>query len=1091
MDLRICLAGHVQIEVDGAIVGAAGLGSLGRLTLAYLVAERHRPVPTDELAQVLWGGEPPPTWRTALRGLVSKVRALLARAGLVRDEILVSGTGWYQLCLPDGAVVDVEEAASTLVSAVEALQAVRGGAARHAAAALGAARSVIEIASQPFLVGGTGSWLEHRQAELVELRIQALEVLAEAHTVSGDTTAAVSRAEEVIELEPLRESAHVRLMVALASAGNRGAALRAYERCRRLLAEELGVDPSPQTEAAYVDLLGTEPARDGTTGGGSGDGPPVLVALPVPLTSFVGRQTEQDEVRRLLAETRLVTVTGPGGVGKSRLALELAHQMAGEGTEVALVELAPLVEPSRVSARVAEVLGLAEGAGGDLAESLVAHVASRQLLVVLDNCEHLADACAELAHTLLSSCPGVRVLVTSQVRLGVAGETAWVLAPLGVPPVGESRVEDVLTCEAAALFVARARAARPGLALTAAAADALVRLCRRLDGLPLALELAAAHARLLSVEEIAAGLDDRFDLLAGGARTGPIRHQTLRAALEWSHALLTPSQARLLARVSVFAGGFTLEAALAVVSGDDRSGLYPDLVGLVDASLVQADTRLPVTRFGLLETVRHDAAERLEASGEAFELRRRHLAWATSLAERTAPELEGAGQRDGLDRLEAEHANLTAALSWATSPDAPGSALALASALGRFWEIRGRLSEGRRWLRRVLDDDALSPVRAPALAPVRARALVAAAALAQRQGDDLVARSWLEESLVIHRKGGDLAGEAGDLHGLGLLDARAGDVSSARSRYLNSLAIGRQIGVTSVVATSLANLGWLAYNQADVRTASTLLQESLRLYRDERATHGMSWSLYFLGRLAESQGDLDDARHRYEESLALRRELGDRAGLADVLGGLGSVALRRGDLVAARSSHEESLALRREVGDRSGVLESLRHLGDVARLGGALGEARRRYRESLGIAEELDDTCCVTRARLALAKVAQTEHDGGEVRRLLDQAVAGAARPSPDALLAEWLEAVAGVTAQGEEAAASAARLWGAAEGLRAALGIPVPGGERLGHDAGMVWGRQALGHQRWEAAMAEGRALAPETAVAVAQRHLCPTSGG
>jgi non-specific serine/threonine protein kinase len=525
-------------------------------------------------------------------------------------------------------------------------------------------------------------------------------------------------------------------------------------------------------------------------------------------------------------------------VGKSRVANEMAAEAAagggaaGEREEVALVELAPLADPAQVPARVAGMLGLAEEPAHDLGARLMAHLARRRLLLVLDNCEHLVGACADLAHELLSTCPQVRVLSTSQIRLQVPGETTWVLAPLVVPPLGVRLVEDVLASDAGALFVARASAARPGLLVDDADGAVIARLCRRLDGLPLALELAAAHARLRSLDEIARELDVRFDLLAGGPRTGPAHHQTLRATLDWSYGGFTDGQARLLARLSVFAGGFDFEAARAVASDDpdDAPTLYRDLTDLVDASLVQADSNRRVTRYGLLEAVRHHARERLETSGEAALRSQRHLAWATSLAEAAAPELGGARQRELLDHLEQEHANLRAALAWAVSGDAARSALPLAAALGRYWEVRGHLCEGRAWLDRALAD----PQRPPELASARARALGAAAALAQRQGADDVARSWLEESLTIHRVGGDLAGEAAALHGLGLLDARTGDVSSARSRYLNSLAIGRQLGAVEVVATALANLGWLAQCQADFATARTLLMESLQALGERR-----------------------------------------------------------------------------------------------------------------------------------------------------------------------------------------------------------------------------------------------------------------
>ncbi|CAN5697801.1 hypothetical protein BH20ACT1_BH20ACT1_13610 [soil metagenome] len=489
MELRIHLAGAVRVQVDGMVVDDTGLGSLGRLTLAFLVSERHRPVPTDELEEALWGEELPPTWRTALRA---------ARTGVVRQ----------------------------------------------AEGARAAADVALEAASRPFLVGARGDWVERRQAELVEVRLRALEASSEACTRAGDGTRGVARAEAAVALDPWRESAHVRLMAALAAAGNRGAALRAYERCRRLLADALVVRPSPQTEAAYVDLLGAEPTDEASTGAH-----PARSSLPLPLTSFVGGEGERIEVRRLLGGTRLVTLTGPGGVGKSRLALEVARELEGEDADtaatdavdgVALVELAPLADPQRVPGQVAHVLGLVESAGVDAQHSLVAHLARRRLLLVLDNCEHLVGACAELAQVLLASCPGLRILATSQSRLRVAGEATFTLTPLPVPRSGTVTAGEAAASEAVRLFLARAAEARIGAVLTEGNASAVAQICRRLDGLPLALELAASQVPKLSIEEIAAGLDDCFRLLADGPGTAPTRHQARRPAAGTRRASTSP-----------------------------------------------------------------------------------------------------------------------------------------------------------------------------------------------------------------------------------------------------------------------------------------------------------------------------------------------------------------------------------------------------------------------------------------------------------------------------------------------------------------------------------------------------------------------
>ena len=1077
MDVRIVLAGRVGLEVDGEAVPDPGLGSLGRLTLAFLVVERHRPVSSDELAEVLWGDSVPPSWRSALRGLVSRVRELLSSGGVDRAGAVASGSGWYQLNLPTGAVVDVEAAAASLASAGEAM-------ARHRGEdAVRAASEAVAVASRPFVVGARGAWVERRQREQRELHQRALETLARAQVMVGSIDEAVSVAEAAVALEPLRESAHLCLMAAHAAGGNRAAALRAYEGCRRLLAEELGVRPSEQTEAAYVRLLGTEPGPQAVPAADRAKPDEAGTSLPLALTALVGRERELDEVGRLLRTTRLLTVTGSGGVGKSRLALEVArtHDADAVAGTTVLVELASLAvdaEAERVAERVADAVGLRPD-DGDVVRRLVVHLVPRRVLVVLDNCEHVVSATSTLAESLLRSCPGLRILATSQVPMRVPGETVWTLSPLEVPPAQASTLAEACRHAAARLLVERIADRCPDSPLTDADTAAVVEISRRLDGLPLALELAAARMGALSLGEIAALLDDRFRLLAGGARTAPARHRSLTATLEWAWDALDVRHRRLLRRLSVFAGSFTIDAASRIAASSAPDGSTIDLLAdLVERCLVQVDPAAGASRYRLLESVRHFAGQRLEEAGEAGATRRRHLARAVALAEEAALALEGPDQRRWLDRLSAERADLIGALAWATSGPAPDDGLRLAAALGRFWEVRGHVGEGRTWLARAL------ACATPGSDAVRGRACIAAATLAQRQGDLAAARSRHEEALALARTGGDLAAEAAALHGLGLLDAIAGDASGARSRYLNSLAIGRQLGTPSTVATALANLGWLSYNRADLPAARSMLEESLRIQRAEGLAYGAAWSWYFLGRLAESEGDLHRSRACHAEGLALRREIDDRSGVADSLAALGSVALHQEERAAAREWAEESLAVRRELGDRSGALESLRLLGDVARLTGEAATAEGCYRQSLALAEELDDRCCASRARVRLALLAGASDRHQQARALLHQA----APPGdpPDAVLAEWVEGVGLFAVDGGEAEVGA-RLLGAAAALRCSIGVPIPVAERAGYDEHLARARRALGNQAWAAATAAGQSMALEEALGCSRAQVAP----
>jgi predicted ATPase/class 3 adenylate cyclase len=478
--------------------------------------------------------------------------------------------------------------------------------------------------------------------------------------------------------------------------------------------------------------------------------------LPLQLTSFVGREREQAEVRRLLTTARLVTLTGTGGCGKTRLALQVGAELADAFADgVWFVDLAPLADPALVPQTVAAVLGVHEVAGRPLLQTVADHLRGRELLLILDNCEHLLDACAQLADALLRACPRLRILATSRELLGVAGESAWRVPSLTLPDARQPPAAASLTqYEAVRLFIERAVAALPTFAVTNQNAPAVAQLCWRLDGIPLAIELAAARVRMLTVEQIAARLDDRFRLLTGGSRTALRRQQTLQAAIDWSYQLLSEEERLLLQRLAVFAGGWTLEAAEAVGVGASIEGAdVLDLLGaLVDKSLVVAEGQGAHERYRLLETIRQYAGEKLLEAGEVGPIRDQHRDWYVGLAARAEPELTGPGEEEWLGRLEVEHDNLRAALAWSLEGD-PGVGLRLAASLGGFWARHGHLVEGRRWLEAFL-------TRAPAPDDpeeqrVRARALRRAGILASDQQDRAAARTFLAESLILFRALGD------------------------------------------------------------------------------------------------------------------------------------------------------------------------------------------------------------------------------------------------------------------------------------------------------------------------------------------------
>ena len=1060
MVLRIALAGRVALEADGRPVDAGRLGNIGRLALAYLVVERRRPVPRDELAEVLWGEDLPRSWETAVRVVVSKTRAVLADAGM-GPHTLVGAAGCYQLHLPDDAVVDlelasrlVERAAATLASSTAAASPPSTSSPAAGSAREDASRAAA-TAARRFLPGQSGPWIDRRQAELLDLRVRALELLSAAAAAEGDWPAAAAAAEEVIDAEPFRESAHLLLLAAHAGAGNRAEALRSFERARRLLADELGTGPSAPLQAAYVALLADElsamapPASAGAGAGGApAPGPdtgvaPALPSLPSPLTSFVGRAGAIAEVTRLLSTTRLLSITGTGGMGKTRLALRIAAaEAAGGGRAAALVELGPLSDPGLVAHQVLAALGLGEQRGRSPVETVTDHLGARRVLLVLDNCEQVLEGAAAVAGALLGACPELRILATTREPLKVAGETVWRVPTLSVPRQSEAAglsLAELGEYEAVRLFLDRARAVRPDLDVGDADVPALASLVRRLDGIPLALELAAGRVAMLSVAELAERLDDLFRLLAGGSRSAPERHQTLRAAIDWTYDALAPDEAAAFARLSVFASSFTLDAAEEVVAGDgvDRADVLGLVSSLVDKSMVVAEHGRDVTRYRLLETMRRYGLERLAEDPPAAAARHdAHQRWAAGLAGRAEQELRGPEQGRWLTIVEEALDDVRAALTWGA--DRPGTetaavALGVAASLERFWEVRGYLSEGRGWLEALLAAGTGAPPG------VQAKALRSAAILAQRQGD-------YDRARALHTEGLRLAGEVGDdraraaaVHGLGNLAALQGDFAAARPLYEQVLAIGRDLGDDNVVAAALTNLGTVAHNQAD----------------------------------------FEEARAAFEESLDVRRGMGDRHGIAMITGNLAYLAFQQGDHTSARALYGQSLDLQRELGDRPGIANSLGNLGYLALSEGDLAGASALLEESLALATELGDKYWTALSLLRLAKVARAEGDHERASTLDARALTLASGMGAKRALAEWLEGLAR-TAVAQSAFRRAVVLLGAAEAVRDELGAPIPPTERPGRDADLAAATAALGDDA-QVAWEEGRAMPFEDAVRLA----------
>jgi non-specific serine/threonine protein kinase len=669
----------------------------------------------------------------------------------------------------------------------------------------------------------------------------------------------------------------------------------------------------------------------------------------VPLTAIVGREQETAALRDLLLRrtARLVTLTGPGGVGKTRLAIEVASGLDGGFDTVAFVPLASTGDPELVVATVARAVGL-QSSDETTASALAAYLRPRSMLLILDNLEHLLGAGPELV-ALLGAAPDLTVLVTSRALLRVSGEHVVMVPPLTLPGPGQLPPASALDrFGAVRLFADRARAVRPGFVVDDENAADVVEVCRRLDGLPLAIELAAARVTILPPRALRTRLTRRLEVLTEGAHDQPERLRTLRAGIAWSYDLLSSTEQHLFRRLAVFAGGCTLAAVESVGPGQGSAALEV-VAALVDKSLLQ-----PVTpgagepRFAMLETIREYVMDRLEAGGEEVEARRAHAAYFRHLAEDAEAGLRGPRQQYWRDVVEADLDNFRAALAWtlgAADPEDAESGVLLVGALWYFWFQRGLTGEARRWL-------ALALARAPQ-GRARAQALLGAGTLAWRQGDLAAAQAHLDESAALWRGQGGRHGLAEALHVLGHVRFDQRDLAAARDLFEESLEEYRRAGDTTGGLPLLGDLGLVAYHEGDHDTAGRILEESLALYREHGLKDRVAGALNTLGDLAQLAGDGQRASGRYEESLALWRELRGAPGIASALHKLGQVSRSTGDLATARARLAESLALQQELGNKQGIGECLAGLAATTAAAGDPERAARLFAASAALLEAI------------------------------------------------------------------------------------------------------------------------------------------
>ncbi|MET9489095.1 BTAD domain-containing putative transcriptional regulator [Nocardia sp. NPDC006630] len=1086
--MQFGILGSIEVRRSDGTPIAVG-GPQVRSLLALLLLDAGRLVSRERLIDGLYGEDPPGDAAHALQSQVSRLRRAL-RNGSSAQEFVESSSAGYRLAV-DPQVVDVHRFAKLAEDGRNALRD------RDAAAAVTLFDAAMTLWRGPALADVLDSpFAEVQAARLNEARLEVLADRAEAALTLGDHHAVVSTLPELVALHPLRERLRALLMRALYAAGRQADALESFEQGRLLLADELGADPGAELAEAHLAILRADAAPTAALG-----------RLPAQFTSFVGRESELAQLIPLLAQSRLVTLIGPGGTGKTRLALEAGAGVRGDRC---LVELAALTDGAQLAPAVIAALGgrdATQSGHRDPEAQLLALLTDRPLLLILDNCEHLVLDTARLAHRLLLSCPALRILATSREPLSITGETVFRVPQLPVP-APEARLAGQLRSPAVRLFADRAAAARPGFTVDAGTITAVARICTRLDGLPLAIELAAARLRTLGLDDIDARLDNRFRLLSRGDRTADPRHQTLQAVVAWSWDLLDPPEQQLAQRLAVISGGATLAAVTRICGSLDPTGHPASAAGRLtappahlsyDADWPEADELLPALvekslvtvvdgRYRMLETIREFALRHLIESGDHTTLLRAHAEYYTALAEQADPALRGPDQLTWLSHLTADHDNLQAALHWAVPADPP-LALRLIAAQAWYWWLTGRPGSAPE-LANVLLTRLDSPLasRMDSIATAEEYALCVAVAA---RGGALTAPPIEDHAPHAEQagtSGGRAAGTTAVERAAAGIAAQAGPLRRPHAVLLLALAGGLMPGDPAELVFGPGvwpqafqrlgtGLGLLMSGHAI--EAEPEFRVALAGFRRTGDRWAIAATLDKLAAVADLRGDRAASLALIDEAITLGTELGMVADAADLLNRRGDIHARNADseqeCEAARADYERAAELSRSIGATDMRANALCGLGDIARRTDQ-DVARARYEAALALPGDDSFGSVEARARalIGLGWLAITETRQVQAVSSHREALALALGSSLSPIAAGAVEGLAGAALVAGDTE-RAATLLGAAEALRGVALAGAPEAADVAVDA-----RKALGGVLFDAAYRRGVALSPDQVLAL-----------